>query len=52
VGEYGSLEEAVGRAIRVQETYEPDRAEAAAYEERYQLYREIYPAFRDFLHRI
>ena len=52
VGEYASLEEAVGRTIRVEETYEPDPEEAAQYEERYRLYREIYPTFRDFLHRI
>jgi xylulokinase len=52
VGEYGSLAEAVGRTLRVKDTYEPDPAEADQYEERYQLYREIYPTLKDLMHRI
>ena len=52
VGEYSSLEEGVARTIRVKDTYEPDPQEARQYEERYALYREIYPTLKDLMHRI
>lgn len=41
-GEYGSVAEAAGRIARVAGTIEPEPALAAAYEARYQQFREIY----------
>lgn len=51
-GQYASLAEAVAQTIKVTETVEPEPAEAAQYEERYQLYRDLYPTLKDYLHRL
>lgn len=42
-GEYGSVAEAAGKIVRIASTIEPEPALAAAYEARYQQFREIYP---------
>lgn len=52
VGEYPSLAEATAALVRVTETFEPQAAEAARYEEMYALYRELYPTVRDLIHRL
>lgn len=43
-GEYASVEEAAEKLVRVVSTVEPDAQLAAKYEERYQKFRQIYPA--------
>ena len=52
IGEYSSIEEAAEATIKVTETFEPDPKAAAQYEERYRLYREIYPLLSNFLHKV
>lgn len=51
-GEYADLAEAVRATVKTKRVYEPDRANAAAYEERFALYREVYPTFKDLAHRM
>jgi len=51
-GQYASLAEAVEQTINVTETVAPEATEAAHYEERYQLYRDLYPTLKDYLHRL
>ena len=43
-GEYGSVEEAAAKLVKVIDTVEPTPEIAAKYEERYQQFKEIYPA--------
>ena len=45
-GEYGSVEEAAGKLVRVIETVSPDPEIAARYEERYQQFRQLYPTMK------
>ena len=41
---YGSVEEIASKLVKVVDTVEPDAVLAAKYEERYQLFKQIYPA--------
>jgi xylulokinase len=52
VGEYASLGEGVSATVRPRRTFEPDRERARRYEERFALYRELYPLPRDLAHRM
>ncbi len=45
-GEYGSVEEAAGKLVKVTDTVEPEEELVAKYEERYQKFRKIYPAVK------
>lgn len=45
-GEYGSVEEAAERIVKIVDTVEPEPELVARYEERYQQFKEIYPACR------
>ncbi len=45
-GEYAGVKEACEKLIRVTDTVEPDPALAARYEERYQVFRKLYPALK------
>nr|WP_289768329.1 xylulokinase [uncultured Acetatifactor sp.] len=49
-GEYKSVEEAAERIVKVVETVEPEPELAARYEERYQYFKEIYPACKPLFH--
>ncbi len=51
-GEFASLEEAVEATVKPRETFEPDGARSSFYEERFQLYKELYPAVKDLAHRM
>ena len=51
-GELGSVEEAAGKLVKVAETIEPDAGLVEKYEERYQVFREIYPACRPLFGRM
>ncbi|MBQ2627511.1 MAG: xylulokinase [Eubacterium sp.] len=46
-GKYASVEEEAHSLVRVTETVKPDPELAALYEERYQRFREMYPALKD-----
>ena len=52
VGEYSGLGEAVEATVRRRRVFEPDPANARAYAERFALYREVYPTFKDLAHRM
>ncbi|MHC5054101.1 MAG: FGGY-family carbohydrate kinase [Planctomycetota bacterium] len=52
VGEYSGLDEAVEATVRRKRAFEPDPANARAYAERFELYREVYPALKDLAHRM
>ncbi|HBA48512.1 MAG TPA: xylulokinase [Lachnospiraceae bacterium] len=51
-GELGSVEEAAAELVKVAETIEPDAGLVEKYEERYQVFREIYPACRPLFGRM
>ena len=51
-GVYASLAEAVAATVRYERDVLPDPQSSARYEERYQLYRELYPRLADLLHRL
>ena len=46
-GEYESVEAAAKAIVRVSETVEPEPQLVADYEERYQMFRKIYPALQE-----
>ena len=45
-GEYGSVQEMAEKLVKVVDTVEPDAELAAKYEERYQQFKNIYPALK------
>jgi len=45
-GEFASVREAAGKLVKITSTVKPDAAIAARYEERYQVFRQIYPAVK------
>ena len=45
-GEYNSVQEAAGKLVKVVDTVEPDAKLVAKYEEKYQQFKEIYPALK------
>jgi xylulokinase len=51
-GQYGSVEEACGQAIREVSRVDPQAQNAAAYAARYRLFRDLYPAIRPACHAI
>ena len=52
LGEYPSPADAARELVRPRKTYEPDASRAAHYDERFEIYRDIYPTLRDISHRI
>ncbi|MFQ9638982.1 MAG: FGGY-family carbohydrate kinase, partial [Eisenbergiella sp.] len=51
-GEFASVEEAADKLVKVVGTVEPDPELTARYEERYQQFRQIYPACRELFDKI
>ena len=49
-GAFSSVEEAAGRLVKITDTEEPDSQLAEKYEEKYQKYRKLYPALKEFYH--
>lgn len=45
-GEYSNVEEIASKFVKVKETIDPDPDLAAKYEEKYQKFRQIYPALK------
>lgn len=46
-GEYGSVEDAANKIVKVVDTVEPDPELAARYEQQYQKFKQIYPACKE-----
>ena len=51
-GRYASAQEAALRISKVERTYTPDAKRAATYRDRFAHYKGLYPALRDWLHKI
>ena len=51
-GRFASATEAAEGTVHLDRWFEPDAARAARYEERYALYREVYPRLKDLHHRM
>ncbi|WP_026503733.1 xylulokinase [Butyrivibrio sp. NC3005] len=51
-GEYASVKDACDALIKVTSTQKPDPEIAALYEQRYQVYRSLYPALKDAFHKM
>jgi xylulokinase len=51
-GQFSSAARAAEQMLHLERRFEPDPARAARYEERYALYREVYPALRDIHHHM
>ena len=51
-GEFSSVEEAADKLVKVVGTVEPDPELTAKYEERYQQFRQIYPACKELFDKI
>lgn len=51
-GLIGDLGEVARRVVRIDRVYEPDPARHAAYEERFAIYRDVYPAMAAINHRL
>jgi len=52
VGEYREVDQAVAATVQVTESYQPEPAQVARYQERYQIYRQIYPTLKDLVHQM
>jgi len=51
-GEYESVEAAAAKLVKIVDTVEPDAELVAKYEERYQQFKEIYPACKELFKKI
>ena len=51
-GVYGSVDEGVERAVRLQRSYRPDPGRASRYAEKYAIYKELYPALEPVNRRL
>ncbi len=51
-GQFAGVAEAAGRLVEVSETVEPEPELTARYEERYQIFRTIYPAMREIFPKL
>ena len=51
-GQFASAAQAAEEMLHLERRFDPDPARAARYEERYQLYREVYPALKGIHHRM
>jgi xylulokinase len=52
VGAYGDYAEAVGRAVRLKERFEPDGQAHAAYDELFPIYKELYPTVKPHMEQL
>jgi xylulokinase len=52
VGKWAKVTEAAEQLVKVREVFEPDEKERRLYDERFALYRQLYPTLRDWLHRL
>jgi len=52
VGKWKSMKEAAENLVKVKEVFEPDLKEAKLYNERFAIYRDLYPTLRNWLHQV
>ncbi|MCS7187586.1 MAG: FGGY family carbohydrate kinase [Armatimonadetes bacterium] len=52
IGKWKRMVDAAENLVRVKEVFEPQPDEVSLYEERFALYRDLYPLIRNWLHRI
>ena len=52
IGEYSSIEEAVKATVKIKEVFYPQEEKIRIYEEKFQIYKDIYPTLRSLNHRI
>jgi len=52
IGLYKTIKETAGNMIKVNEVYYPDSKNKDLYEEKYSLYKKMYPLLKDFLHEL
>ena len=51
-GVFGSIDEGVEAMVRAGDTFEPDPGRQAAYDARFERYRELWPLMGDYLRRV
>lgn len=51
-GEYSSIEEAVEATVKIKEVFYPQEEKKRIYEEKFQIYKDIYPTLKSLNHRI
>ena len=51
-GEFASVEDAAAKIVKIVDTVEPDPELVAKYEERYQQFKQIYPACKELFKKI
>ena len=51
-GEYGSVEEAAAKIVKIVDTVEPEAALVEKYEARYQQFKQIYPTCKELFKKI
>ncbi|HID95867.1 MAG TPA: hypothetical protein EYP53_07410 [Candidatus Latescibacteria bacterium] len=52
IGAYDSIDSAVRNLVKVKRTFEPDREKNKIYEEKFHIYKQIYPAIREISYRL
>jgi len=52
VGEYKSLEEAVKQTVKIKKTFQPNLKNKRIYDQKFKIYRQIYPLLKDLNHQI
>jgi xylulokinase len=52
VGKWATVGDAAQALVQVREVFEPDETERRLYDERFALYRELYPTLRAWLHKV
>ncbi|MGQ9463671.1 MAG: FGGY-family carbohydrate kinase [Candidatus Fervidibacter sp.] len=52
IGKWKSMRDAARNLVKVKEVFEPDPKEVTLYNERFDLYRQLYPTLKEWLHRL
>ncbi|MDI6783146.1 MAG: FGGY-family carbohydrate kinase, partial [bacterium] len=52
VGEYKSLEEAVKQTVKIKKTFQPNLKNKRIYDQKFEIYRQIYALLKDLNHQI
>ncbi|MFH1825090.1 MAG: FGGY-family carbohydrate kinase [Candidatus Firestonebacteria bacterium] len=52
IGKYKSIFEAINNVVKVKKVFYPDSQRSKIYEEKFKVYKKIYPTLKDILHKI
>jgi xylulokinase len=52
VGKYKSIYEAINNVVKVKKVFYPDFKKSKIYEDKFEIYKKIYPTLKDILHKI